>query len=64
MIQYDAAKQNIFGDKFTLKWIGLFYIHKKIGPKTVILRDIADPNKLSNPTSTDLLKHYKNRNLA
>ncbi|CAG8626663.1 10050_t:CDS:2, partial [Diversispora eburnea] len=46
VILYDAAKQNVHGDKFTLRWTGPYYIHKKIGDKTVILRDKADPDKL------------------
>ncbi|CAG8651419.1 8049_t:CDS:1, partial [Diversispora eburnea] len=46
IILYDAAKQNVHGDKFTQRWTGPYYIHRKIGDKTVILRDKADPDKL------------------
>ncbi|CAG8637924.1 9222_t:CDS:1, partial [Diversispora eburnea] len=46
VILYDVAKQNVHGEKFTLRWTGPYYIHKKIGDKTVILRDKADPDKL------------------
>lgn len=63
VILYDASKQNVHGDKFTLRWTGPYYIHKKLGDKTVILRDKVDPNKLSNPTNTSLIKHYKLRDL-
>ena len=63
VILYDASKQNVHGDKFTLRWTGPYYVHKKLGDKTVILRDKVDPNKLSNPTSTSLIKHYKLRDL-
>lgn len=61
VILYDAAKQNVHGDKFTLRWKGPYYIHKKLGDKTVILRDKVDPTKLSPPTNTSLIKHYKQR---
>src|SRR6185436_5637918 len=61
VIQYDAAKQNVHGDKFTLRWTGPYYIHRKIGDKTVILRDKADPDKLSSPITTSLIKHYKQK---
>jgi hypothetical protein len=63
VILYVAAKQNVHGNKFTLRWTGPFYIHKMIGDKTVILRDKTDPNKLSFLTSTSLIKHYKLRDL-
>lgn len=62
VILYDASKQNVHGDKFTQRWTGPYFIHKKIGDKTVILKDKADPTKLSSPTSTNLIKHYKQRN--
>ena len=61
VILYDAAKQNVHGDKFTLRWTGPYYIHKKIGEKTVILRDKSDPTKLIQPININLLKHYKQR---
>lgn len=63
VILYDAAKQNVHGDKFTLRWTGPYYIHKVIGDKTVVLRDKTNPDKLSQPTSTNLIKHYKLRDL-
>ena len=63
IILYDTSKQNVHGDKFTLRWTGPYYVHKKLDDKTVILRDKVDPNKLSNPTSTSLIKHYKLRDL-
>jgi Integrase zinc binding domain/Integrase core domain len=63
VILYDASKQNVHGDKFTLRWTGPYYIHKRIGDKTVILRDKTNPTKLSQPTSTNLIKHYKLRDL-
>jgi hypothetical protein len=61
VILYDASKQNVHGDKFTLRWTGPYYVHKRIGDKTVILRDKADPTKLTSPISTSLIKHYKQR---
>src|SRR6185436_19826789 len=61
VILYDAAKQNVHGDKFTLQWTGPYYIHRKISDKTVILRDKVDPDKLSSPINTSLIKHYKQR---
>ncbi|CAG8654366.1 738_t:CDS:2, partial [Diversispora eburnea] len=61
VILYDAAKQNVYGDKFTQRWTGPYYIHRKISDKTVILRDKADPDKLSLPINTSLIKHYKQR---
>ncbi|CAG8605342.1 10273_t:CDS:2, partial [Diversispora eburnea] len=46
VILYGVVKQNVHGDKFTQRWTGPYYIHRKIGDKTVILRDKIDPDKL------------------
>jgi hypothetical protein len=62
VILYDAAKQNVHGDKFISRWTGPYYIHKKIGDKTVILQDVADPDKITSPINTSLIRHYKQRN--
>jgi hypothetical protein len=64
VILYDAAKQNVHGDKFSLRWTGPYYIKKRIGSKTYSLVDKADPNKLLSPINVELIKHYKQRNLV
>jgi hypothetical protein len=64
VILYDAAKQNVHGDKFTLRWTGPYYVHKVLGPKTCILCDKNNPDKLLSPTNIELMRHYKQRNVV
>jgi hypothetical protein len=64
VILYDAAKQTVHGDKFTIRWLGPYYIQQVLGKKTVTLRDKNDPAKISSPISTTLIKHYKQRELV
>src|SRR6185436_10067258 len=61
VILYDAAKQNVHGDKFTLRWTGPYRIYKKLGDKIVILQDKINPDKFVTPISTSLIKHYKQK---
>jgi len=61
VILYDAAKQNVHGDKFTLKWKGPYIVKKVLGPKTYILCDRNNPDKEMSPTNVELMRHYKQR---
>lgn len=61
VILYDAAKQNVHGDKFTQRWKGPYYIQKVLGPKTYILSDKNNPDKIMTPTNIELMRHYKQR---
>ncbi|CAG8652534.1 9790_t:CDS:2, partial [Diversispora eburnea] len=42
VILYDAVKQNVHGDKFTQRWTGPYYIHRKIGDKTDLYREFPE----------------------
>jgi hypothetical protein len=55
---YDSAKQNIYGDKFSIKWNGPFWIDKKLGNNTYIVWDKLG-NVNNSPVHVERLKHYK-----
>jgi Integrase zinc binding domain/Integrase core domain len=59
VLLYDAAKQNVHGDKFTLRWKGPYVVKKVLGPKTCVLADKDDPDKMMTPTNIELMRHYK-----
>jgi hypothetical protein len=63
VLLYDAAKQNVHGDKFTLRWKGPYVVKKVIGPKTYILCDKDNPDKIMTPTNVELMRHYKQNQL-
>jgi hypothetical protein len=63
VLLYDAAKQNVHGDKFTLRWKGPYVVKRVIGPKTYILCDKDNPDKIMTPTNVELMRHYKQNQL-
>jgi len=60
---YDSAKQHVYGDKFSIKWNGPFWIHSKVGNNTYIVRDKIG-NVIQKPIHAERLKHYKLRYLV
>jgi hypothetical protein len=59
VLLYDAAKQNVHGDKFTLRWKGPYIVKKILGSKTCILTDKDEPDKIMTPINIELMRHYK-----
>lgn len=62
VLVYDSAKKNVHGQKFNPKWMGPFWIEKKLGNKVYLVRDKIG-NTLPNPVHAERLKHYKQRYL-
>lgn len=63
VLVYDSAKKNVHGQKFVPKWMGPFWIEKKLGNKVYIVRDKIGKT-LPNPVHAERLKHYKQRYLV
>ena len=63
VLVYDSAKKNVHGQKFNPKWMGPFWIEKKLGNKVYLVRDKIG-NTLPNPVHAERLKHYKQRYLV
>jgi hypothetical protein len=63
VLVYDSAKKNVHGQKFNPKWMGPFWIEKKLGNKVYLVRDKVG-NTLPNPVYAERLKHYKQRFLV
>jgi hypothetical protein len=60
VLMYDSSKQHVFGDKFSVKWLGPYWIEKKLGTNTYLLRDQLG-NVDSRPVHAERLKFYKQR---
>ena len=63
VLLYDSAKQNVHGDKFSIRWTGPFWIDKILGSSTYLIRDKLEVVK-QRPVHVERLKHYKQRYLV
>jgi hypothetical protein len=63
VLVYDSAKQNLHGGKFVVKWAGPYWIEKKLGNNTYLIRNKSGAVHNSS-VHAERLKHYKQRYLV